>query len=138
MSPLTGQGNSVWSGLYLAFSVVGIFIFSGLMQAFYVTPYHVTCWWIKGLLLLVCIIAGVGIFGGIVILFWHIWENRVLINHEVDISHNENQPKSKEIQPQMELPDQSSYAKTNYGHRPDFQCKKPVLFWIHSLQTTVA
>ncbi|CAM8904071.1 unnamed protein product [Rhodiola kirilowii] len=50
ISGLVGTGDNVWSGLYIISSIVGFIVLLGLLDVYYINPFHVTTWWYKGLL----------------------------------------------------------------------------------------
>ena len=76
MSVLVGTGDNFWSGLYVISSTVGLVILVALLNIYYVKPYGVYKWWYKGLLFVICMVASVVIFGGLVVGLWHIWEEK--------------------------------------------------------------
>ncbi|KAL2649564.1 hypothetical protein R1flu_017692 [Riccia fluitans] len=80
MSHLAGSGNILWIGAAIAASLMGYVVLSGLVGYFYLLPkdngsYRVVPWWTRGLMILAEMVAGVVVFGGIVILMWHHFES---------------------------------------------------------------
>ncbi|KAL3702126.1 hypothetical protein R1sor_020148 [Riccia sorocarpa] len=76
MSHLAGSGNILWTGAGITASVLGYIVLSGLVGYFYLLPtdkgsYQVVPWWIRGLMIIGEMVAGVVVFGGSVILIWH-------------------------------------------------------------------
>ncbi|KAG9457021.1 hypothetical protein H6P81_001529 [Aristolochia fimbriata] len=124
MSNLVGTGNIFWSGSYLVISTLGFIIFWGLMEAFYIKPYGITSWWFHGLLFVVCMVSSVLLFGGLVILLWHYWENRNLIFDECiggdankdSVLHEEEKVPCSTPQTNIVFPE-----IRKYGCRPDFK-----------------
>ncbi|KAF7801287.1 ferric reduction oxidase 7, chloroplastic-like [Senna tora] len=127
ISVLVGTGDNVWSGLYVISSTVGFVILLGFLEIFYIKPFGVEKWWYKGLLFVACMVAGVIIFGGIVIGLWHVWEKLNYSREKVD-----DDTKAKEVVDQQNNingntpkdPSQGNLAKSiiaHYGSRPDFK-----------------
>uniref|UniRef100_A0ACD5US26 Uncharacterized protein n=2 Tax=Avena sativa TaxID=4498 RepID=A0ACD5US26_AVESA len=76
MSGLVGTGDNFWAGMYFAASTLGAVLAYALVQMYYVKRFHVYAWWHLGLLLLLCMAAGVALAGGLVVLLWHLSEKR--------------------------------------------------------------
>jgi len=122
MSGLVGTGNNFWSGLYVISSTLGFVILLALLNIYYINPVGVVIWWYKGLLLVVCMVASVVIFGGIVVGFWHMWEKQSSLkeksnNIKVDKTEQNGAVDHKDIS-------QYNIAKLTairYGSRPDFR-----------------
>ncbi|OWM66662.1 hypothetical protein CDL15_Pgr010313 [Punica granatum] len=128
MSVLVGTGDKVWSGSYVIVPILG-FIFSlGLLDVCYLNPNDISYWWYRGLLLVICMVVSVIIFGGLVIALWHAWEKRTL---SLSVSAEEDGDDSEEIAtaPLMRqngaLPNKDLYqdftTSISYGQRPDFK-----------------
>ena len=73
MSVLVGTGDNIWAGLYLVSSTIGFVLMITLLDIFYINKFIITAWWYKGLLFVVCMVASVLIFGGLVVVFWNLW-----------------------------------------------------------------
>lgn len=123
MSGLVGTGNNIWSGIYVVSSTIGFIILFGLMEAFYVTPFNVKCWWFKGLLFVMCMILSVAVFGGGVIFLWYQWEIRAS-NHKKYTNDHErsdlawcNPPKMQNNATESNI---ASMNTIHYGCRPNF------------------
>ncbi|XVE99412.1 hypothetical protein REPUB_Repub03eG0195900 [Reevesia pubescens] len=114
MSALVGTGNNVWSGLYLIVSTAGFVISMALLRIFYIKPYQVSTWWYQGLLLIACMVGSVIIFGGLVIVLWHLWDKKVSARDE----HEENDRIKVESAQSNET---ESSTIIQYGTRPDFK-----------------
>ncbi|CAI8590458.1 unnamed protein product [Vicia faba] len=122
MSGLVGTGNNFWSGLYVISSTLGFVILLALLNIYYINPFGVYKWWYKGLLFVVCMVASVVIFGGIVVGFWHMWEKQSSLkdnsnNIKVDKIAENGNVASKD-------PSRDNLAKltdVRYGSRPDFK-----------------
>ena len=124
MSVLVGTGNNIWSGLYVISSTLGFVILLYLLDTFYINPYNISPWWYKGLLLLICMLASVFIFGGVVAGLWHLWErrnaareackdNRIMVEK---MQHNEIVAHTDSSQQKL-----ASSINTYYGSRPNFK-----------------
>jgi ferric-chelate reductase len=71
----TGKNNIIFYGLYVISSTLGFLILSGLLHILYSNPFAIASWWYTGLLLVICMLASVFLFGGLVvgILHLHFW-----------------------------------------------------------------
>lgn len=126
MSVLVGTGNSIWSGLYVISSTIGLVILMGLVDIFYINPFSISSWWYKGLLFIICMLASVFVVGGLVVGLWHLWERKNASREEGEddrvkvgkMQHNSNV--AHKDSGQNTLP---SSAQTYYGSRPDFKGK---------------
>ncbi|KAK8987158.1 hypothetical protein V6N11_055470 [Hibiscus sabdariffa] len=119
MSPLVGTGNNVWSGLYVFISTVGFIVLMALLRIFYIKPYDVSTWWYLGLLLIVCMVASVVIFGGVVIGLWHLWEKKVTAKvEEEDNDKTKDETVANKYSSQKNV---ESSTIVQYGTRPDFK-----------------
>lgn len=125
MSILVGTGNSIWSGLYVISSTMGLVILMGLVDIFYINPFNISSWWYKGLLFIICMLASVFIVGGLVVGLWHLWERKnasreegadVRVKKVGQMQHNSNV--AQKDSSQNTLP---SSAQTCYGSRPNFK-----------------
>jgi hypothetical protein len=76
MSGLVGTGDNFWAAMYFAASTLGAVLAYALVQIYYVKRFNVYAWWQLGLLLLLCMVAGVVLPGGLVVLLWHLSEKR--------------------------------------------------------------
>lgn len=123
MSVLVGTGNNIFSGLYVISSTLGLVILIGLLDIFYINPFGISSWWYKGLLFVICMLASVFIFGGLVVGIWHLWgrnatrkeceDNRTKVDR---MQHNETAAHKESSQQNL-----SSSTNTYYGSRPDFK-----------------
>ncbi|KAM3714978.1 hypothetical protein ACJW31_01G373300 [Castanea mollissima] len=124
MSVLVGTGNNIWSGLYVISSTLGFVILLYLLDIFYVNPYDISPWWYKALLLVICMLASVFIFGGVVVSLWHLWErqnatrearkdDRIVVEK---MQHDEILARNDSCQQKI-----LSSTNTYYGSRPDFK-----------------
>lgn len=128
MSVLVGTGNNIWSGIYVISSTVGFVILLGLLDIYYINPFGISTWWYKGLLFVVCMAAGVFIFGGLVVGLWHIWDRRISASEKreddrkrIDIvQHNEHVAQKDSC-----LENLASSNTLHYGYRPDFNGMYP-------------
>jgi type VI protein secretion system component VasK len=76
MSGLVGTGDNFWAAMYFTASTMGAVLAYALVQVYYVKRFNVYAWWHLGLLLLLCMVAGVALPGGLVVLLWHLSEKR--------------------------------------------------------------
>ncbi|XP_040989758.1 ferric reduction oxidase 7, chloroplastic-like [Juglans microcarpa x Juglans regia] len=124
MSVLVGTGNSIWSGLYVISSTIGLVILMGLVDIFYINPFNISSWWYKGLLFIICMLASVFVVGGLVVGLWHLWERKNASREEGEddrlkvgkMQHNSNVAHKDSSQNTL-----ASSAQTYYGSRPDFK-----------------
>lgn len=79
MSNLVGTGNSIWSGAYVFLSTVGFVTLLALLEEFCIRPFHIISWWFQGLVFVICMIEGIVIFGGLVIVLRNHWERSVSV-----------------------------------------------------------
>ncbi|KAF5813565.1 putative ferric-chelate reductase (NADH) [Helianthus annuus] len=70
MSGLVGTGNIIWAGAYVLVPTIGFVVSLTLLNILYINPYNISYRWYKGLLLLICMVTSVIIFGGLVIGLW--------------------------------------------------------------------
>lgn len=126
MSCLVGTGNNVWAGLYFAISTLGFIAFFGLLEIYYIKPSKITAWWYRGLLYTICMVASVVILGGMVVFFWHKWEQRHS-NYEKWTSDDEKSSLLRDnTQPLLDKANRANLASLQtirYGFRPNFEGK---------------
>lgn len=127
MSVLVGTGDNVWSGLYVIVSTMGLIILMGLLDFYYINPFHIMKWWFKGLLFLLCMVASVVLFGGLVIALWSLWEQHISSkrangNHN-DLENLADQDIPKQSFSSKDLNSNAFASSTTieYGTRPDFE-----------------
>ncbi|XP_071699082.1 ferric reduction oxidase 6-like [Rutidosis leptorrhynchoides] len=82
MSSLVGTGHIIWSGAYMVVSTIGLVLLVAYLNIFYINPYNITHWWYKGILFIICMAASVILFGGLVIVLWHLWDIKTAKNIE--------------------------------------------------------
>ncbi|KAL7592249.1 hypothetical protein Lser_V15G33432 [Lactuca serriola] len=122
MSGLVGTGNIIWSGTYVVVSTIGLVVSLTLLNVFYINTYDVTYRWYKGLLVLICMIISVIVFGGLVICLWHLSDTK---NSKKEKSWDKNQ--TDEIQHNKSTTSckhssEESFVKTTkFGQRPDLK-----------------
>lgn len=126
MSVLVGTGDNVWSGIYVVASSIGFIVFLGLLEVFYINPYHISTWWYKGLLLVLCMVASVVFVGGFVVALWHLWERRMFASEVSEYDHSSK--KSNTVLQDVTVEHQMSgeeyllsSSSLKYGSRPDFK-----------------
>ncbi|XP_030939081.1 ferric reduction oxidase 7, chloroplastic-like isoform X2 [Quercus lobata] len=124
MSVLVGTGNNIWFGLYIISSTLGFVILLFLLDIFYINPYEISSWSYKGLLLVICMLASVFIFGSVMVGLWHFWERRNATREACKddriilekMQHNEIVAHNDSCQQKL-----ASSISTYYGSRPDFK-----------------
>ncbi|CAM8937618.1 unnamed protein product [Rhodiola kirilowii] len=120
ISGLVGTGDNVWSGLYIISSIVGFIVLLGLLDVYYINPFHVTTWWYKGLLFIACMTASIIVFGGLVVVLWNNWDKRVSTNEQRDYSKRGGGSKHHEAHKDSCLENIANSNTIQYGSRPDF------------------
>ncbi|XP_071701176.1 ferric reduction oxidase 7, chloroplastic-like isoform X2 [Rutidosis leptorrhynchoides] len=119
MSSLVGTGHTIWSGAYMVVSTIGLVLLVAYLNIFYINPYNITHWWYKGLLFMVCMAASVILFGGFVIVLWHLWDIKTATNVEKNstisgLGHDESNG--------YKNPSQEGFVNViKYGKRPNFE-----------------
>ncbi|KAJ9550717.1 hypothetical protein OSB04_014762 [Centaurea solstitialis] len=120
MSRLVGTGNIIWSGTYVMVSTIGFLVSLTLVNVFYINPYDISYQWYKGLLLLICMVASVVVFGGLVIGLWHFWGTKSSEKENLRDEKKTDSVPCNESTTHKNLSEES-FAKTIvYGQRPDF------------------
>ncbi|KAK9076948.1 hypothetical protein SSX86_005283 [Deinandra increscens subsp. villosa] len=118
MSRLAGTGNLMWAGTYVVVPSIGFLVSLTLLNVFYINPYGISYRWYKGLLVLICMVTSVVVFGGLVIGLW----NRKTSSKDksqdetkpVDIQHFESTSHKSSSD--------DSFVKTmKYGQRPNME-----------------
>ncbi|KAI7753625.1 hypothetical protein M8C21_025489 [Ambrosia artemisiifolia] len=119
MSSLVGTGNILWAGSYMVLSTIGFVVLYALLIIFYINPYNITTWWYKGILFMVCMAAGIILFGGFVIGLWHLWDAKNGKNIDDEnrvngLNHDDSNP--------IKNPSQDDFVNNiKYGQRPNFK-----------------
>ncbi|GAB2278310.1 hypothetical protein Dimus_012995 [Dionaea muscipula] len=125
MSSLVGSGNKFWSGIYVVSSITGFVFFLGLLDVYYINPFDISTWWLKGLLLLSCMVASVVIIGGAVASLWHLWETKIVASKEKDYAseNDDAAPQTMKMEQKYLLESNHHLGSTKilYGCRPDFK-----------------
>lgn len=121
MSILVGTGNIIWSGIYVIVSTIGLVISVALLDIFYINPFQVNQWWYKGLLFIVCMVASVLIFGGIVIGMWHLWERKTSAEEELEDNEKIGVVQQNEIRTNKNFGQEKFLNSICYGQRPNFR-----------------
>ncbi|WCJ41920.1 ferric reduction oxidase 7 [Euphorbia peplus] len=120
MSVLVGTGDNIWSGLYIVASTVGFIVFQGLLNAYYVNRYGIKIWWYKGFLFLASMVAGILVFGGCTVWFWHLWGRKAAVQEECEeVGTKADKVQLNEYVANKNLP--ASSTMIQYGLRPDFK-----------------
>uniref|UniRef100_A0A7C9EE32 Ferric-chelate reductase (NADH) n=1 Tax=Opuntia streptacantha TaxID=393608 RepID=A0A7C9EE32_OPUST len=120
ISSLVGTGDNIWAGIYVIASTIGFVIFLALLDVFYINPKGINIWWYKGFLLVLCMVAGVVIFGGAVVALWHLWERRMLASEKHYCNSNGNKV-FDEAAPMHSSEFLLNLSTFRYGCRPDFK-----------------
>ena len=130
MSGLVGTGDNFWAAMYFAASTLGAVLAFALVQVYYVKRFNVYAWWHLGLLLLLCMAAGVALPGGFVVLLWHLSEKRRMQDDRWDADVGAGARTDTEAEQTTNAAggeDDASAASlaalrtTRYGCRPKFQ-----------------
>ncbi|XP_061354208.1 ferric reduction oxidase 6-like isoform X2 [Gastrolobium bilobum] len=122
MSVLVGTGNNFWSGLYVISSTVGFLILLSLLNIYYINPFGVYKWWYKGLLFVICMVASVVIFGGLVVGMWHIWEKKSSMRDKSNNIKVDKTEQNGSMPPKDPIQDKIAKSTViRYGSRPDFK-----------------
>ncbi|XP_057965737.1 ferric reduction oxidase 7, chloroplastic-like isoform X2 [Malania oleifera] len=123
MSPLVGTGDNIWSGIYIVSSTVGFIILLALLDIYYINPFGINTWWYKGLLFVVCMVASVLIFGGLVVSLWNFWEGKISARDESEDNSKQTEAIQHDETLANKVPHQENFASSRtiaYGGRPDF------------------
>ncbi|OEL25115.1 Ferric reduction oxidase 7, chloroplastic [Dichanthelium oligosanthes] len=132
MSGLVGTGDNFWAAMYFLASTLGFLLAFALVQVYYVKPHNVVAWWYLGLLFMLCMVAGVALPGGLVVLMWHLSEKRRLEDEKWDAAAASSQsPRAEQTTalaagggddaaPRVSL---TALRTTRYGCRPNFEAE---------------
>lgn len=119
MSSLVGTGNIIWSGAYIVISTVGFVVLVALLNVFYINRYNIKYWWYKGLLFIICMAVSVILFGGFVIVLWHLWDIKTGKNTDDKNKISGLQPEESNA---YKNPSHEDFVNTiKYGQRPNFK-----------------
>uniref|UniRef100_A0A1D1YKS8 ferric-chelate reductase (NADH) n=1 Tax=Anthurium amnicola TaxID=1678845 RepID=A0A1D1YKS8_9ARAE len=124
MSNLVGTGNNLWAWAYFLAATTSFVISFGLLEMFYIRPHGISSWWYRGLLFIICMVASVIIFGGLIVFFWHHMERGNSSYEKCRDSDNSldfleyNKPV---VHDELTATNLMSLMTTHYGCRPDFQ-----------------
>lgn len=124
ISVLVGTGDNIWTGIYIVASSIGFLTFLALLDVLYINPYNITIWWYKGLLVVVCMLAGVVIFGGVAVAFWHQWERRMLASESNNYDTKKSNRALHDVAVEHKNSNQEYLVNSStlrYGCRPDFK-----------------
>ncbi|KAM0855991.1 hypothetical protein ACQ4PT_049409 [Festuca glaucescens] len=131
ISGLVGTGDNFWAAMYFAASTLGAVLAYALVQVYYVKRFNVYAWWHLGLLLLLCMAAGVALPGGLVVLLWHLSEKRRVQDDrwDTDASTVKDGAEDEQTTNGAAGADAAAAATvaalrtTRYGCRPKFQAE---------------
>lgn len=123
MSGLVGTGENFWAAMYFLASTLGFFLAYALVQAYYVKPYHVAARWYLGLLFVLCMVAGVALPGGLVVLLWHLSEKRRIEDDSWDAAAASQSSPRAVASDDGDAPSATvaGLRTTRYGCRPNFE-----------------
>ena len=129
MSGLVGTGDNFWAAMYFLASTLGFLLAYTLVHVYYVKPHNMMAWWYRGLLFMLCMVAGVALPGGLVVLLWHLSEKQRLESDKWDAAAAATQsPRAEQTGPagggdDDAVPSVSLTAlrTTRYGCRPNFK-----------------
>ncbi|GJS16017.1 ferric reduction oxidase 7, chloroplastic-like protein [Tanacetum coccineum] len=119
ISTLVGTGTIMWAGTYVVVPTIGFIVSLTLLNVFYINPYGVSYRWYKGLLLLICMVASVVIFGGLVIGLWHFWDRKTSLKEMARDEKNTDDVQCNESTTHKGSSDESFVKSIKYGQRPD-------------------
>ncbi|CAM0904501.1 unnamed protein product [Alopecurus aequalis] len=130
MSGLVGTGDNFWAAMYFAASTLGGILAYALVQVYYVKRFNVYAWWHLGLLLLLCMVAGIALPGGLVVLLWHLSDKRRMQDDKWDgagasmdgaeVEQTTNEAGGEDDASTASL---AALRTTRYGCRPKFQAE---------------
>ncbi|XP_057543027.1 ferric reduction oxidase 7, chloroplastic-like [Amaranthus tricolor] len=124
ISVLVGTGDTIWSGLYIVASSIGFLILLALVDLLYINPKGIVTWWYKGFLVVVCMLAGVAIFGGLTVALWHRWERRMLASESHDYDSKKTNKSLNNVVVEHKNSSQQYLVNSStlrYGCRPNFE-----------------
>lgn len=131
MSGLVGTGDNFWAAMYFLASTLGFLLAFTLVEAYYVKPHNVVAWWYRSLLFMLCMVAGVALPGGLVVLLWHLSEKQRMEGDKWDAAADSQSPRAEQTGPAAAagggdddaVPGVSLAAlrTTRYGCRPNFE-----------------
>lgn len=131
MSGLVGTGDNFWAAMYFAASTLGSVVAFVLVQLYYVKRYNVYAWWHLGLLLLLCMAAGIALPGGLVVLLWHLSEKRRMQDDRWDVDAragaDAEQTTNAAGGADASAASLAAMRTTRYGCRPKFHGNAPSL-----------
>ncbi|KAH9287552.1 hypothetical protein KI387_031669, partial [Taxus chinensis] len=125
MSSLVGTGNNIWAGIYMISSIIGFVVTMVLTKIFYIDVNRSNSWWSRGLSIILCMVVGVIIFGGLVVVLWNLWEDKIS-KYQRKINHSKESRETCQTYSQQKLGAGEGMEKlvnpnnTLYGHRPNF------------------
>ncbi|KAG0525950.1 hypothetical protein BDA96_06G102400 [Sorghum bicolor] len=133
MSGLVGTGDNFWAAMYFLASTLGFLLAFTLVEAYYVKPHNVVAWWYRSLLFMLCMVAGVALPGGLVVLLWHLSEKQRMEGDKWDAAADSQSPRAEQTGPAAAagggdddaVPGVSLAAlrTTRYGCRPNFEAE---------------
>uniref|UniRef100_A0A0E0KR35 ferric-chelate reductase (NADH) n=1 Tax=Oryza punctata TaxID=4537 RepID=A0A0E0KR35_ORYPU len=129
MSGLVGTGDNFWAGMYFAASTLGFVLAYALAQAYYVRRFNVFAWWHLGLVLMLCMAAGVALPGGLVVLLWHLSEKRKAEDDRWDAASpaRDGEEEAEQTTNGADAADGgislAAVKTTRYGCRPQFEAE---------------
>ncbi|XP_074294390.1 ferric reduction oxidase 7, chloroplastic-like [Silene latifolia] len=126
ISGLVGTGDNIWAGIYIIVSTIGFIIFQGLFDVYHINPNGIKVWWYKGLVLVVCMVAGVVVFGGLTVALWHLWERRMSASQSENHAHETKKTNTAlhDVAVEQKTSDDDfivNASTVRYGCRPDFK-----------------
>jgi ferric-chelate reductase len=119
---LVGTGNNLFAGLYVVLSTLGFITLFGVVQVYYIEKFGIYQWWYRGLLFTACMLAGILVFGGGVIILWHFFEERRVKNESWGgCDETSNDAAEPVLNCEMGQTDLTSVQTVQYGCRPNFE-----------------
>ncbi|KAI7734641.1 hypothetical protein M8C21_024532, partial [Ambrosia artemisiifolia] len=118
MSRLVGTGNILWAGAYVLIPTIGLVVSLTLLNILYINPYNITYRWYKGLLLLICMVTSVIIFGGLVI---GLWDRKTSSKEKSQDEKRTSGIQHNESTSHKTSSDETFVKTIKYGQRPDIK-----------------
>ena len=119
ISTLVGTGSIMWAGTYVVVPAIGFIVSLTLLNVFYINPHGVSYRWYKGLLVLICMVASVVIFGGLVICLWNLWDIKTSMKEIARDEKNTDDVQCNDSTTHKGSSDESFVKSIKYGQRPD-------------------
>nr|XP_043620548.1 ferric reduction oxidase 7, chloroplastic-like [Erigeron canadensis] len=121
MCSLVGTGSIGWSGAYMVVSTIGLVVLVALLDIFYINPYNITHWAYKGILFITCMAASVVLFGGFVIVLWHLWDTKTSAGKNTDAEKTISDLQQDKFSAYKNPSTERFLHTIKYGQRPNLK-----------------